>query len=97
MILAGGYAIWYGRWELAVYDGALGTDPIIDTMEDIRLWFVDTTERIGAQRLTILVALAVAAVITAAKLTRTPKRTTEPAIPITDANTAADQHEESPA
>lgn len=97
MILAGGYAIWYGRWELAVYDGALGTDPIIDTMEDIRLWFVDTTERIGAQRLTTLVALAVAAVITAAKLTHTPKRTTEPAIPITDANTAADQHEESPA
>lgn len=70
MILAGGYAIWYGRWELAVYDGDLGTDPVIDTMEDVRLRLVDTIERIGAGRLTLLVALAVAAAITLTRLAR---------------------------
>ena len=83
MVFAGGYAIWYGRWELAVYDGDLSSDPIIDNMEDIRLWFVNTIERIGAQRLTILLALAVAGVITAARLSRTPTQTTESATPIT--------------
>jgi cytochrome c biogenesis protein CcdA len=67
MVLAGTYAIWYGRWELAVYDGDLGTDPVIDTMEDVRLWFVNTIERIGSQRLAILVVLAVVAVIAAAR------------------------------
>ena len=91
MVLAGGYAIWYGRWELAVYDGDLGTDPVIDTMEAIRLWFVDTTQRIGAQRLSILVILGIAAVITTARLTRTPTRTTEPARAIPpDASKAAE-------
>lgn len=70
MVLAGGYAIWYGRWELAVYDGDLGTDPVIDTMEDVRLRLVDTIERIGAGRLTLLVALAVAAAITLTRLAR---------------------------
>jgi hypothetical protein len=34
VVLAGGYAIRHGRWELAVHDGDLGTDPVI---EDLRL------------------------------------------------------------
>lgn len=84
MILAGGYAIWYGRWELAVYGGDLGIDPVIDTMEDIRLWFVDTIERLGSQRLAILVALVVAGVIAVARLTRAPTPAAESATPITD-------------
>lgn len=70
MVLAGGYAIWYGRWELAVYDGDLSTDPVIDTMEGVRLRLVDTIERIGAGRLTLLVVLAVAAAFTLARLAR---------------------------
>ena len=70
MALAGGYAIWYGRWELAVYDGDLGTDPVIDIMESVRLWFVHTIERVGAQRLALLVLLAVAAVVALTRVTR---------------------------
>ena len=60
MVAAGAYPIWYGRWELAVYDGDLGTNPVIDTAEDVRLWFVDTIQAVGAQRLTLLAALAIA-------------------------------------
>ncbi len=72
MVLAGGYAIWYGRWELAVYDGDLGTDPVIDTMEDIRLWFVDTIETIGAQRLALMTAIAIAGTVAIIRITRPP-------------------------
>ncbi len=68
MILAGGYAIWYGRWELSVYDGDLSTDAVIGTVEDIRLWFVNTIERIGAQRLAAIAILVVAAAIVTTRL-----------------------------
>jgi cytochrome c biogenesis protein CcdA len=68
MMAAGAYAIWYGRWELAVYGGDLGTDPVIDTAEDIRLWFVETIVTIGAQRLALLAALAVTIMVAAARL-----------------------------
>ncbi len=70
MVLAGGYAVWYGRWELAVYDGDLGSDPVIDLMESVRLWFVLTIERVGAQRLALLVFLAVAAVLALPRVAR---------------------------
>lgn len=70
MVIAGGYAIWYGRWELAVYDGDLGTDPVIDFMEDVRLGFVETITRIGSGRLTALAILAIAATIATARLVR---------------------------
>jgi cytochrome c biogenesis protein CcdA len=75
MILAGVYAIWYGRWELSVYDGDLDTDPLIDTMEDIRLSIVDFVESIGSARLATIVVIAVIAVITTARLTRNPPDT----------------------
>ena len=67
MVAAGAYAIWYGRWELAVYDGDLGTDPVIDAAEDIRLWFIDTIQLIGAQRLALLATLGIVATVTLAR------------------------------
>ncbi len=82
MVAAGAYAIWYGRWELAVYDGDLRTDPIIDTAEDTRLWFVNTIEAIGAQRLALVVALIVATVVTFARLTRSPTHTANQNAPV---------------
>jgi len=84
MVLAGGYAIWYGRWELAVYNGDLGTDWLIDTMEDVRLYFVGIIERIGPQRLAIVIILAVAAVITYFRFGRTSH------IPVPAVDTALD-------
>lgn len=41
---AGTYAIWYGRWELAVYRRELDSDPVVDRGEDIRLWFVSAVD-----------------------------------------------------
>jgi hypothetical protein len=79
MVLAGGYAIWYGRWELAVYSGDLGTDPVIDTMENVRLWFVVTIERIGPQRLAFVAAIIVAAVIAITRRDRSQTEATDPA------------------
>lgn len=70
MVLAGGYAIWYGRWELAVYDGDFGTDPVIDAMEDIRLALVETITRIGPSRLAALAILAITATTLTARLVR---------------------------
>lgn len=72
MVFAGAYTIWYSRWQLAVYDGDFGKDPVIETAEATRLWFVDTIQRVGSQQLAILVAVAVAAVIVVARSARTP-------------------------
>ena len=62
MVLAGSYAIWYGRWELAVYDGQLGRDPIVDRIEVIRLQLVSEVERIGPLRLVVLASIIVVGV-----------------------------------
>lgn len=67
MILAGAYAIWYGRWELAVYDGELRTDPLIEVIEDIRLRLVLSVESIGAARLVLLAFVTVVAVLLASR------------------------------
>ncbi len=60
MMLAGAYAIWYGRWELAVYDGNLGTDPLIDSVEDIRLQIVNLVEALGTPA---IIALAIGVIL----------------------------------
>ena len=77
MVLAGSYAIWYGRWELAVYDGDLGADPVVDRIENLRLWFVAEILRIGAGRLTLVIVIAIVATITVARLTHATTSTVE--------------------
>ena len=63
MILSGGYAIWYGRWELTVYRGDLSDDLIVDAGERFRLGLVQSIDTIGAARVGLLVALAVASAV----------------------------------
>ena len=63
MILSGGYAIWYGRWELAVYRGDLSDDLIVEAGERFRLSLVQFIETIGAVRVGLLVALAIASAV----------------------------------
>ena len=70
MVLAGLYAVWYGRWELAVYGGDLGRDPVIGRVEDIRLWIVAEITRVGAVRLAVVTVVATAAVVWMARLHR---------------------------
>ncbi|MAT05891.1 MAG: cytochrome C biogenesis protein [Acidimicrobiaceae bacterium] len=62
MVFAGSYAIWYGRWELAVYDGRLDRDPVVDRIEVIRLRLVGLVERVGPLQLVVLTAVIVVGV-----------------------------------
>jgi cytochrome c biogenesis protein CcdA len=70
MILAGGYAIWYGRWELAVYDGRLESDGVVETGENIRSWFISTIDGLGASRIGAGLVVAVLAVFVLDRVTR---------------------------
>lgn len=63
MIISGSYAIWYARWELAVYSGDLSTDVIIDTGERRRLKAITFIENVGAVRSGVMLLIAVAATI----------------------------------
>jgi cytochrome c biogenesis protein CcdA len=71
LAIAGGYAIWYGRWELSVYGGEFGADPVVDMIEDVRLRVVTTIEWIGAGRLSALVVVAILVAISLARTGRT--------------------------
>ncbi len=73
MVVAGGYAIWYGRWEQAVYGGDLGTDPVIDTVETIRLGLVEVLQRVGLGSLFAMVTLGSLGFVAFARLRREPK------------------------
>ena len=72
MIAAGGYAIWYGRWELGVYAGDLEGDPLIDSIEDLRIRIVETIEVIGAGRIAAAVALSAGLAVAAVRWQRSP-------------------------
>ena len=72
MIAAGGYAIWYGRWELGVYAGDVEGDPFIDSIEDLRLRIVETIEVIGAARIALAVALSAGLAVAAVRWHRSP-------------------------
>lgn len=67
MVLSGGYAIWYARWELAVYDGDLSGDPVVDAGERFRLQLVDLINQAGPVRLGLVVAVVVGAVVLAGR------------------------------
>lgn len=67
MVAAGGYAIWYGRWELRVYDGKLESDPVVDGIEDVRLSLVRSIESVGAARIAVAVALVAGFAVVAAR------------------------------
>jgi cytochrome c-type biogenesis protein len=78
MIAAGGYAVWYGRWELGVYAGDLEGDPVIDTIEDLRLRIVENIETIGARRIALAVALSAGLAVAAVRWNRAAGRHPDP-------------------
>lgn len=78
MVLSGFYAIWYARWELAVYSGDLSSDVVIDTGERWRINAITFIESVGAVRLGMFVLLSVAATIAVGQITsdrRVPRKT----------------------
>lgn len=70
MIAAGGYAAWYGRWELGVYAGDLRSDSVIDTVEDLRLRIVENVQSVGAGRIALVVIVSVGIAVVAVRLHR---------------------------
>jgi len=68
MVLAGAYAVWYGRWELAVYRGDLDDDRVVNLGERLRTDLIQVVERVGAARLAALIVASVAAVAAMAAL-----------------------------
>jgi len=91
MVLAGGYAIWYGRWQLEVYDGNFGTDPVIDAMETVRLTVVDMVQRIGSGQLAVVAIVAVLAIIVLARTAPGDTHDVEPSSPTADENDISSQ------
>ena len=61
LLLSGGYAIWYGRYELSVYDGNQSRDSLVDVGTNLQTRFVVFTQSVGAERIA-LVIVAVTAV-----------------------------------
>lgn len=68
MVVSGSYAIWYARWELAVYRGDLAHDPVVDAGERWRLAAVGWVERIGPIELSLAIVGAVALTVLIAGL-----------------------------
>lgn len=64
MILAGGYAIWYGRWELAVFSGDLTSDRLVTAVEDLRVRMVDFVQSVGPGLLAVVLSVGIVFVIT---------------------------------
>ena len=69
MMLAGLYAIWYSRWELAVNGEDLRSDPFVTRIENLRPWIVAEILRIGPGRLA-LVIVALGSIVLFAKRNR---------------------------
>jgi cytochrome c-type biogenesis protein len=55
LTLSGGYAIWYGRYELSVYDGNRSSDSIVDAGTNLQTRFVLFTQSFGASRIALVI------------------------------------------
>jgi cytochrome c-type biogenesis protein len=74
MMLSGAYAIWYARWELAVYSGDLRTNRVVEFGERWRQAAVDWVDRIGAGVLAAIIIGTVAIAFGASQLAAERKR-----------------------
>lgn len=70
MLAGGAYAVWYGRWELAVYRGDLTTDPFVEGVEQARVWLISLIDQIGASRLGFFVVLVTVGTIAFSRTSR---------------------------
>lgn len=75
MVLSGAYAIWYARWELAVYHGDLRTNGVVQSGERWRLAVVTWIDRVGAAELAAIIVGAAAFALVVVQL-RTGTSTT---------------------
>ncbi len=57
LILSGAYAIWFGRYELSVYDGNRSGDAIYDAGANLQARFVAITQQFGATRIALFIVV----------------------------------------
>jgi hypothetical protein len=91
LILSGGYAIWYGRYELTVYDGNRSSDAIYDAGTDLQTQFVLFEESAGATRIAIAVVAVTAATFLAFRLRHRYGGTLDNEVAMPDPNTSISQ------
>lgn len=70
LLLSGGFAIWYGRFELAVYAGDVSRDSIVELGTNLQTRFIVLTQRVGAQRIALLIIALTAGVYVVSRLRR---------------------------
>jgi cytochrome c-type biogenesis protein len=68
LVLSGGYAIWYGRYELAVYAGNLSDDSIVALGTNLQTQFVVFTSSVGSTRIALAIVAATAAAYMAVRI-----------------------------
>lgn len=95
LTLSGGYAIWYGRYELSVYDGNLSRDAIYEAGNNLQTRFLLFTQSVGATRIALaIVALTVGAFVVFRLRYRniaTLETTTSASEPTSSSTTSLDQ------
>lgn len=60
LLVSGGYAIWYGRYELSVYDGNRSRDGLVDAGTNLQTRFIVFVESIGAERMALVIVAGTA-------------------------------------
>lgn len=70
LIAAGGYVAWYGWYEIRIFRGNTGSDPIVDTAATIQTAVAGWLDRLGPTTIAITVAVLLAATATVAALVR---------------------------
>ncbi|GIJ76719.1 Cytochrome c biogenesis protein CcdA [Micromonospora phaseoli] len=66
MAIAGAYVAWYGWYEIRIFNGAITSDPIIDTAATAQTWLATTVNAIGPATLAIFLLTVT---VTAATIT----------------------------
>lgn len=68
LAISGGYAIWYGRYELSVYGGDLSDDSIVQFGTNLQTRFVIFTQSVGATRIALIIVATTAVAYLAFRL-----------------------------
>ena len=78
LLLSGGYAIWYGRYELSVYDGNRSGDAIYDAGTNLQTRFLLFVQTAGAVRIALIVVAVTAVAFITFRLRHRDSDTLEP-------------------
>jgi cytochrome c-type biogenesis protein len=94
LVISGGYAVWYGRHELRVYDGDLRQDQFVEVGTNLQTRFIVVTQSVGSLRIGLaIVALTLLAYV-ALRLRSRSMTVTTPAESDRKEQSARNEHEE---